>query len=108
MLADGDGVINRNTFSCAKVAGDLLYHATVLTASNSSARRVVLIGPGPDAAQTLLDDANTTLMISVPPPSLLSVMQRYLVTGLKAQRGPLLAPVYGWFSEGFVGRDVQL
>ena len=39
VTADGDGVITRNTFSCAKVAGDLVYHSTVLTASNSSARQ---------------------------------------------------------------------
>ena len=69
--------------SCAKVAGDLVYHSTVLTASNSSARQVVLLGSGPDAAQALLDDTNTTVAISVPPPSLLSVMQRYLVTGIE-------------------------
>ncbi|HWX85224.1 MAG TPA: HupE/UreJ family protein [Xanthobacteraceae bacterium] len=83
VTADGDGVITRNTFSCAKVAGDLVYHSTVLTASNSSARQVVLLGVGPDAAQALLDDTNTTVAISVPPPSLLSVMQRYLVTGIE-------------------------
>jgi hydrogenase/urease accessory protein HupE len=83
VTADGDGVIIRNTFSCAKVAGDLVYHSTVLTASNSSARQVVLLGAGPDAAQALLDDTNTTLAISVAPPSLLSVMRRYLVTGIE-------------------------
>ena len=47
VTADGDGVITRNTFSCAKVAGDLVYHSTVLTASNSSARQVVLLGVRP-------------------------------------------------------------
>jgi hydrogenase/urease accessory protein HupE len=83
VTADGDGVITRNTFSCAKVAGDLVYHSTVLTASNSSARQVVLLGTGPHAAQALLDDTNTTVAISVPPPSLLSVMQRYTVTGIE-------------------------
>jgi hydrogenase/urease accessory protein HupE len=83
VTADGDGVITRNTFSCAKVAGDLVYHSTVLTASNSSARQVVLLGSGPDAAQALLDDTNTTVALSVPPPSLLSVMQRYTVTGIE-------------------------
>ena len=83
VTADEDGVITRNTFSCAKVAGDLVYHSTVLTASNSSARQVVLIGSGPDAAQALLDNTNSTLTLSVPPPSLLSVMQRYIVTGIE-------------------------
>jgi hydrogenase/urease accessory protein HupE len=83
VTADEDGVITRNTFSCAKVGGDLVYHSTVLTASNSSARQVVLIGSGPDAAQALLDNTNSTLTLSVPPPSLLSVMQRYIVTGIE-------------------------
>jgi hydrogenase/urease accessory protein HupE len=83
VTADEDGVITRNTFSCVKVAGDLVYHSTVLTASNSSARQVVLIGSGPDAAQALLDNTNTTLTLSVPPPSLLSVMQRYIITGIE-------------------------
>ena len=83
VTADEDGVITRNTYSCAKVAGDLVYHSTVLTGSNSSARQVVLIGAGPDAAQALLDNTNTTLTLSVPPPSLFSVMERYLVTGIE-------------------------
>jgi len=81
--ADNDGVVTRNTFSCAKVAGDLVYHSTVLTASNNSARQVVLLGSGPDAAQALLDDTNTTVALSVPPPSLLAVMQRYTITGIE-------------------------
>ena len=85
MTADGDGVITRNTLLLSRRSpGDLVYHSTVLTASNSSARQVVLLGVGPDgAAQALLDDTNTTVAISVPPPSLLSVMQRYLVTGIE-------------------------
>jgi hydrogenase/urease accessory protein HupE len=83
VTTEEDGVITRNTYSCAKVAGNLVYHSTVLTASNSSARQVVLIGAGPDAAQALLDNTNTTLTLSVPPPSLFSVMERYLVTGIE-------------------------
>ncbi len=83
VAADGDGVVVRTTFSCAKVAGDLVYHSTVLTASDSSARQVVLIGAGPEAAQALLDDTHTTVTISAPPPSLLSVMQRYVRTGIE-------------------------
>jgi hydrogenase/urease accessory protein HupE len=80
---DGDGVIVRNTFSCRTVLGDLLYHSTVLTATDRTARQVVLIGAGENAPQALLDDAHTTLTISAPAPSVWSTMQRYLVTGIE-------------------------
>ncbi len=80
---DGDGVIVRITFSCRDVAGDLVYRSTVLTASDKSARQVVLIGAGENAPQALLDDAHATLTISAPAPSVWSTMQRYLVTGIE-------------------------
>ena len=80
---DGDGVIVRITFSCRDVAGDLAYRSTVLTASDKSARQVVLIGAGENAPQALLDDARSTLTISAPAPSVWSTMQRYLVTGIE-------------------------
>ena len=83
VVPDGDGVIVRNVFSCRNVAGDLVYRSTVLTASDRSARQVVLIGAGENAPQALLDDAHTTLTISAPAPSLWSAMQRYLVTGIE-------------------------
>jgi hydrogenase/urease accessory protein HupE len=83
VATDGDGVIVRNTFSCENVAGDLVYHSTVLTATEKTARQVVLLGAGDNAPQALLDDTNTTVTISAPAPSLLSVMQRYLVTGIE-------------------------
>ena len=83
VVPDGDGVIVRNVFSCRNVAGDLVYRSTVLTASDRSARQVVLIGAGENAPQALLDDAHTTLTISAPAPSLWSTMQRYLVTGIE-------------------------
>jgi len=80
---DGDGVIVRITFSCRDVAGDLAYRSTVLTASDKSARQVVLIGAGENAPQALLDDAHSTLTLSAPAPSVWSTMQRYLVTGIE-------------------------
>ena len=83
MAPDGDGVIIRNTFSCRDVAGDLVYHSTVLTATDSSARQVVLIGAGENAPQALLDDTNTNVDDLRAAPSLLSTMQRYLVTGIE-------------------------
>jgi hydrogenase/urease accessory protein HupE len=83
VLPDGDGVIVLTSFSCRDVAGDLVYHSTVLTASDRSARQVVLIGAGENAPQALLDDARSTLTISAPAPSVWSTMQRYLVTGIE-------------------------
>jgi hydrogenase/urease accessory protein HupE len=83
VTSDGDGVIVRITFSCRDVAGDLVYHSTVLTATNKSARQVVLIGAGEDAPQALLDDTHSTLALSAQAPSVWSTMQRYLVTGIE-------------------------
>ena len=83
VVPDGDGVIFRNTFSCRNVTGDIVYRSTVLTASDPGARQVVLIGEGENAPQALLDAGNTTVTLSAPAPSLLSTMQRYLVTGIE-------------------------
>ena len=83
VVADGDGVIIRNSFSCQNVAGDLVYHSTVLTASERTARQVVLIGAGENAAQALLDDTHTTVTLSAPAPPLWATMRRYLVTGIE-------------------------
>ncbi len=83
LVSDGDGVIFRNTYSCRNVTGDIIYRSTVLTAADPSARQVVLIGEGPNAPQALLDAGNTTVTLSAPSPSLLSTMQRYLVTGIE-------------------------
>ncbi len=80
---DGDGVIVRNAFSCRNVAGDLVYHSTVLTATDRTARQVVLIGEGDNAPQALLDDTHTTLTLSAAAPPLWSTMRRYLVTGIE-------------------------
>ena len=63
--------------------GDLVYRSTVLTASDKSARQVVLIGAGENAPQALLDDTHSTLTISLPAPSVWSTMQRYLITGIE-------------------------
>jgi len=83
LAPDGDGVIFRNLFSCGSVTGDIVYRSTVLTATDPGARQVVLIGKGENAPQALLDAGNTTVTLSAPAPSLLSTMQRYLVTGIE-------------------------
>jgi len=80
---DGDGVVFRNRFSCGNITGDIVYRSTVLTATDPGARQVVLIGEGENAPQALLDSGNTTVTLSAPAPSLLSTMQRYLVTGIE-------------------------
>jgi hypothetical protein len=66
VVADGDGGIIRNTYSCANTVGDLVHHSTVLTATDSTARQVVLIGTGENAPQALLDDTHMTVTISAP------------------------------------------
>jgi hydrogenase/urease accessory protein HupE len=83
VVPDGDGVIVRNTFSCGNIAGDLVYRSTVLTATDRTARQVVLVGEGENAPQALLDDTHTTLTISAATPSLWSTMWRYLLTGIE-------------------------
>ena len=83
LVADGDGVVFRDTFSCGNISGDILYRSTVLTASDPAARQVVLIGGSENVAQALLDATNTTITLSAPAPSLMSTMQRYLVTGIE-------------------------
>jgi len=83
LVPDGDGVIFRNRFSCRNVGGEIIYRSTVLTDVDPAARQVVLIGEGDGAPQALLDAANTTITLSAPAPSLLSTLERYLVTGIK-------------------------
>jgi hydrogenase/urease accessory protein HupE len=80
---EGDGVVFRTSFSCGNITGDIVYRSTVLTATDPSARQVVLIGEGDNAPQALLDAGNTTVTLSAPAPSLLLTMQRYLVTGIE-------------------------
>jgi hydrogenase/urease accessory protein HupE len=83
IVADGDGVIFRNTYSCANVAGDVIYRSTVLTERDPTARQVVLVAQDGREAQALLDAGNTTITLSAPAPSLSSTMRRYLVTGIE-------------------------
>jgi hydrogenase/urease accessory protein HupE len=83
LLPDGDGVIFRNRFSCRNVGGDIVYRSTVLTDTDAAARQVVLIGEGDNAPQALLDSANTAVALSAPAPSLISTLERYLVTGIE-------------------------
>jgi hypothetical protein len=68
VVADGDGVIVHNSFSCQHVAGDLVYRSTVLTATDRAARQIVLIGAGENAPQALLDDTHTMVTLSVAAP----------------------------------------
>lgn len=82
ILADGDGVIYRNSFACANFAGDIVYRSTVLTEQDPGARQVVLVAQGGSEAQALLDAGNTTVTLSAHAPPLWSTMQRYLVTGI--------------------------
>ncbi len=81
--ADGDGVIVHSTFSCGNVPGELVYHSTVLTAADHTARQVVLIGASDNAPQALLDDIHTSVTISASAPPIWATMQRYLVTGIE-------------------------
>jgi hydrogenase/urease accessory protein HupE len=83
LAPDDDGVVFRNTFSCREVAGDIMYRSTVLTATDPGARQIVMIGGAANAPQALLDGRKDTVKLSSPAPSLLSTMQRYLVTGIE-------------------------
>jgi len=80
---DQDGVIIRTTWSCGKVGGDLVYRSTVLIDVDRTAKQVVLIGSGPDAAQALLDASQTEVRLTAPPPALLDVIRRYVEAGIE-------------------------
>jgi hydrogenase/urease accessory protein HupE len=80
---DQDGVVARLAWSCADMAGDLVYRSTVLVDSEPSARQIVLIGDGPDASQALLDATRTEVRLSAPPPSLPEVIGRYVEAGIE-------------------------
>ncbi|MBR0777344.1 HupE/UreJ family protein [Bradyrhizobium diazoefficiens] len=83
VIADGDGILFRGRFSCANIAGDIVYRSTVLTEDNSAARQIALIAQGGREFQALLDAGNTSVTLSAPAPSRLSTMRRYLVTGIE-------------------------
>jgi hydrogenase/urease accessory protein HupE len=83
LASDGDGVVFRNRYACADFGGDIVYRSTVLTDIDPAARQVVLIGGGDHAPQALLDAGNTAVTLSAPAPSLLSTLERYLVTGIE-------------------------
>ncbi|SFQ21076.1 HupE / UreJ protein [Bradyrhizobium sp. Ghvi] len=83
IVADADGVIFRNTYSCATVTGDIIYRSTVLTERDPNARQVVRVVQGKTEAQALLDGGNTSVTLSGRAPALASTMQRYLVTGIE-------------------------
>jgi hydrogenase/urease accessory protein HupE len=80
---DGDGVTVRIRWFCAAIADPLRYRSTVLVDVSPDARQVVLIGPGPDAAQDLLDASRTeTTLTAAAPPSLRQVIGRYIEAGI--------------------------
>jgi len=83
MTPDQDGVIVRLTWTCDKVDSDLIYRSTVLTDIDAAARQVVLVGWGPDAAQTLLDASQSKVRLSAPAPVLLDVIRRYVEAGVE-------------------------
>jgi hydrogenase/urease accessory protein HupE len=80
---DQDGVIVRIVWSCQGVEGDLVYRSTVLTDIDPAAKQVVLIGPGKDASQALLDASQTEVRLTAPPPTLLEVIRRYVEAGIE-------------------------
>jgi hydrogenase/urease accessory protein HupE len=80
---DGDGVVVRMSWFCAAVADPLHYYSTVLIDVSPDARQVVLIGPGSNAAQDLLDASRTeTALTAAPSPSLLQVIGLYIEAGI--------------------------
>ena len=80
---DADGVTVRIRWFCAAIVDPLRYRSTVLVDVSPDARQVVLIGPGPDAAQDLLDPSRTeTILTAAAPPSLRQVIGRYIEAGI--------------------------
>ena len=80
---DQDGVIARLIWSCHEVDGDLIYRSSVLIDVDPTAKQVLLIGSGQDAAQALLDASQMEVRLTAPPPALLDVMWRYLRAGVE-------------------------
>jgi hypothetical protein len=62
VLPDGDGVRVSTRWDCRQVEGGIVYRTLpLLQAVGSAARQVVLIGPGSDARQSLLDASDPSL-----------------------------------------------
>lgn len=85
VVPDKDGLSIRQTWSCEKVAGDIVYRSTVLTAEDPAARQIVMIGTGDDALQALLNATATEVVINKASSttSLLEVVRLYLLTGIE-------------------------
>jgi hydrogenase/urease accessory protein HupE len=80
---DGDGVVVRMSWFCAAVADPLHYHSTVLIDVSPDARQVVLIGPGSNAAQDLLDASRTEIPLTAArAPGVVHVIGRYIEAGI--------------------------
>jgi hydrogenase/urease accessory protein HupE len=80
---DADGVVGRTLWSCADIAGDLIYRSTVLIDVDPAARQVVLITAGADTSQALLDQRHTEIRLTAPPTPLLDVVERYVAAGIE-------------------------
>lgn len=83
LAPDQDGVVARIAWSCAEVAGDLVYRSTLLVDIDAAAKQVVIIGAGPDVSQALLDASQTELRLTAPPPALAEVIRRYIAAGVE-------------------------
>jgi hydrogenase/urease accessory protein HupE len=82
--SDGDGVIVRTRWSCARESGPLRYRSTVLVDTAPDARQVVLIRSGDRTFQDLLDVGRTEVVLTAAPrPSAVQVIGLYLGAGIE-------------------------
>jgi hydrogenase/urease accessory protein HupE len=82
--SDGDGVIVRTLWSCARESGRLRYRSMVLVDTVPDARQVVLIRSGNKTFQDLLDVSRTEVALSeAPPPSTFQAIRLYLGAGIE-------------------------
>ena len=63
--------------------GVLVYRSTVLVDVDPAARQIALVGTGPAAYQALLDATHTEVTLTAPPPSLPTVVGRYILAGIE-------------------------
>jgi hydrogenase/urease accessory protein HupE len=81
---DGDGVDVRVRWSCTSQTGKLRYRSTVLLDVSKAARQVVLMGPGTDPTQDLLDASRREIRLAeTARPSRGEVFQRYIGAGIE-------------------------
>lgn len=80
--ADGDGIRLTLRWDCREVEEPLRYASTLLTDRSPTARQIVQVD-GDDTGQRLLSAADPSLVIAAPPPSLASVVLRYVLLGIE-------------------------